>query len=55
MAASELAVLASDQSELGFDLNVGKNGRYVLIVNYFTPDGDGPAEVRVESNSEKGQ
>jgi len=51
---SELVVLSSDQSELGFDLNVTKNGRYVLLIHYFTPDGDGPVELKVESKSEKG-
>lgn len=53
--ASELVVLSSDQAKLGFDLDVAKNGRYVLVINYFTPGGDREVRLRVKSESEKGK
>lgn len=33
-----IPILSSNQSALGLDINISKPGRYVLLVNYVTPE-----------------
>jgi len=50
-----LVVLSPEQKELWFDFKQAKNGRYALVIDYFTPAGDKETEIAVESSSEKGK
>jgi hypothetical protein len=51
---TEMVTLSPEQKELGFDFKQAKNGRYALLINYFTPTGEGGTEIQIEFNSEKG-
>ena len=53
--STELVVLSPEQKELSFDFKHARNGLYALVIDYFTPAGEGGTEIMVESNSEKGK
>ncbi|XP_018320894.1 laminin subunit alpha [Agrilus planipennis] len=52
---NRIPLLNKNQSEIAYNITIGKPGPYVLVINYFTPKGDHRTQtVNVESRAQNG-
>ncbi|CAL4059747.1 unnamed protein product, partial [Meganyctiphanes norvegica] len=55
LQANPMAWLNYNQQEVRFDIRLNRPGRYVLLINYYTPVGSSTTNVMVETSTQNGR